>query len=454
MWYVATSNIEPHQKGKFMIKNKNIIIEGTNKHFSALGGLETFDYLYNLLKINDKIADYLPRKDKDIGPNQLEKFKTLIFGFISGAQCLDDLDILREDEVFNSICGQAMASTTSGEFLRSFNIENILEMRKVMRQLAFLVRRALFPRERDFIISMDSTPHEQYGKKTEGAAFNYQNLWCLDSIHAFDQFGFSYDCDLRPGNTYSAEGAEVMIHQVYKNMPKNWSAWFRADSAFGNVNIYNALLNKNAKFAIALKENVYRPLLEKYENQFKWKKTKLEFYGSKQCQRGFCLYPVLGLRQSYLKVVFIRAPKKDLQLPLANWDNYEYYAIITNINRHEMTEEGVIEFYRDRSNCENFIKDQKYGLDFHHFPCEILLANKAYFIAGAIAYNLLRYSSFLINKERGCFIKRVRFTLVNIGCQVVRHARKTIIRINEGIRREVQHCINQITNMFSQVLLE
>jgi hypothetical protein len=35
-----------------------------------------------------------------------------------------------------------------------------------------------------------------------------------------------------------------------------------------------------------------------------------------------------------------------------------------------MTGEQVIEFYRGRANCENFIKEQKHNFDFLHFPCK------------------------------------------------------------------------------------
>ena len=59
-------------------------------------------------------------------------------------------------------------------------------------------------------------------------------------------------------------------------------------------------------------------------------------------------------------------------------DNYEYYSIVTNIDSLEMTGEQVIEFYRGRANCENFIKEQKHNFDFLHFPCKKFEANQAW----------------------------------------------------------------------------
>lgn len=67
-----------------------------------------------------------------------------------------------------------------------------------------------------------------------------------------------------------------------------------------------------------------------------------------------------------LRVVFIRAPRpylnsKDYDDVL---DGYRYFVIATNIFQHEWKDKKVIDFYRKRANCENFIKEQKYGMDF------------------------------------------------------------------------------------------
>ncbi|MBF0362672.1 MAG: hypothetical protein HQK49_16755 [Oligoflexia bacterium] len=59
-------------------------------------------------------------------------------------------------------------------------------------------------------------------------------------------------------------------------------------------------------------------------------------------------------------------------------DNYYYYALVTNIFQHEKNEGEILEFYRGRSNGENFIREEKNGLDIKHFPCKKLLANYSY----------------------------------------------------------------------------
>lgn len=112
--------------------------------------------------------------------------------------------------------------------------------------------------------------------------------------------------------------------------------------------------------------------------------------------------------KSHLRAVFIRAKKENVQLDLLEditEDGYCYYSIITNMDSSEMSNEEVIEFYRGRANAENFIKEQKNGYDFHHFPCKKISANQEYGMVGTMAYNVMRFLSFFISKQ-GCFFKK------------------------------------------------
>lgn len=104
---------------------KNISIESINKDFSSLGGIKIYDRLYNLLNIRNSTSHLLPAKKTKAGISQTNKLKTLLFKFICGGDCLDDLEWLRLDTLFNNITSGAMAPTTAGEFIRSFPSRSI-----------------------------------------------------------------------------------------------------------------------------------------------------------------------------------------------------------------------------------------------------------------------------------------------------------------------------------------
>lgn len=63
--------------------------------------------------------------------------------------------------------GQARAM---GDFLRRFRFNSIDKFRDFSVEQSLDMRMAMHPDELDFILNMDSTPHEQDVKKMEGLA--------------------------------------------------------------------------------------------------------------------------------------------------------------------------------------------------------------------------------------------------------------------------------------------
>lgn len=451
---------------------KTISIEPTSQTFSSHSGLFLFEELWKRLKLDKKLKSKMPRKKKNIGPTQLDKFKSLLYSFIIGNDCLSDIDNSNKDLLFAELTGK-VASRTQGDFLKSFGNRHAEKLQEFLIELTFELRSLMFHDEKKFILSMDSTPHEHYGKKMEGMAWNYKNMWCLDSQNAYDQFGFSYLFDLRPGNTHSGKDAERWVHDIFKKCPDHLDRWFRADSAYGKSEVYKALEAKGVKFAIVLKENIGGYVRRKNKNLLNWKKTELDFFKSKDCEIAMTHYPVKSLGE--FRVVFIRAKRsledingrRDL---FSGYDpeehDYRYYSIITNVNLLDMSNEEVFNFYRDRATVESYIREQKYGFDFLNFPCRRLRANKIFGLVGTFAHNLTRFVSFCMEekwrtvsnrktgekervKQLGYFSKSVRSRVINIAGQLIRSARKVKLRINYKTEEVLAKIMNKLLFKFS-----
>lgn len=448
---------------------KNISIESTNKVLSARGGLVFFNDLVSKVGVEKRLKAILPK----VGQRQFIKFKSLLLGFVSGLDSLDDISKFRQDPLFNQLTDGACADSTLGDFLRAFSARQIEQLNQILSEVSLELRKVLFPEEDFVTYSSDSTPNEQSGQQIEGVGWNYKNQWSLDTLGIYDHHGFTYGFDVRAGGTYSSNGNAVMLGDILR-MDKTSNKFFHGDSAFSNLDNYNACLNGSCQFVMALSEVSWAPLLK---NGLKWKKTKIQFFESDKCEVAQCLYPLQGLAlgRSHLRVVFIRAPKEDKQLGFFEGE-YRHYAFVTDIGEHEKlpvmqkrkfigkrgvertelsgykmvpaTMDNIINFYRSRGNTENFIKEQKYGLDLKHYPCRKLSANKVFGLVGSFAYNLMRFSSFFISK-RGCFSKKIRFNLVNLPCQVVRHARKLRVRFNNNVAKEVWGKRSNLNNLFS-----
>jgi len=458
------------------MKLKNISIESTDKVLSSNTGLIFFENLWQQLKLDKKLSRLLPSKKKNRGIIQLSKVKGLLFSFALGNDCLDDLEELRKDAVFTQLIGGELPARTAGDFLAGFHKRQIEKIQDVLLEMAITLRLTMW-KDPKFILSMDSTPHKQSGKKMEGLAENYKGIWGFDSQNAYDQYGFSYLFDLRPGNTWTGVDAEIWIHKIFSRIPKHMERWFRADSGYGKNAVFQALQVANVKYTIVLKNNIARYVRNKNRDHLDWKKTNIEFFRSStslsnECEISMGLYPIKSLGN--LRVVFIRRKKDqseiESQLDLLKdynpeEDDYRHYSIITNIDNSEMNNEEIINFYRGRANCENYIKEQKYSFDFLHFPCEKFEANQIWGLIGTFAHNMTRFLSFCMDQKMkrvrgkdkvvktviqlGYFAKKVRNTLIKIPCQVVRTARRVKLKLNLKSKEVFEKIMNKINHLFN-----
>ena len=197
---------------------------------------------------------------------------------------------------------------------------------------------------------------------------------------------------------------------------------------------------------MAMRHNMYEPLIKRVHN---WRPAKtIIFRDGRNCEIGHTVYYPKGGRQT-LRVTLIRALRTGEQhYALFDDVRYDYHAFVTNIGHHEMENEELIHFYQDRGNCENFIREIKNGFDLKHFPCQKLIANKAYGLIGMFAHALMRYMGHMLSPGKPRFSKIVRFRMINLACQVVKHARGLILRFNHPQLKEVEHWVTTIKLQF------
>jgi hypothetical protein len=419
-----------------MIKS-SFKITSNAKSLSSFSGLFLYSDLISKFEFKNLFGAYLPKLARVRGFTSFGKFYSVILGFVAGAECIDDFDSLGNDPLFYKMT-HSPSAITIGKFLRSFNLRQIEQIKNQLPIVAFKIRMWLQPNLYKIIFKMDGTLHQQYGYKMEGVEFNYKKFRSLSSQNLYDDKGLCYGFELRDGATHSSVGAVEMLENTFKVIPKSIQKYFVADAAYATTDIYNTLINHHTHFAICLPELVWGSLLKNYGNKMTWIKTKMNFFQSEKCEIGEILYPKKGLSmgKTFLRVVFIRAKKKKIEA--GDHHPYDYYAVVTNINHDEMNGEKIIKFYRKRANVENFIKDIKNGMDFHHFPCQSLKANKVWGCLGVLAYNLMRLTSFIIYPRTGCFLKTTRRKIVAFAGEIILHARSIELKIMDFLSKEVQ----------------
>jgi hypothetical protein len=282
-------------------------------------------------------------------------------------------------------------------------------------------------------LDIDSTSNEQFGKKIEGVASNYNGVNCLDTIQVFDELGFQYWNDVRAGNTHTSVGSTEIIHRILANMPAQLlglKRFVRADSGYCKKSLFEACATKNAEFVICMRKLMYQPPIGNVtsrERQDIADSERIFFVGGRDCEVGETIY---RLRDAHLalRVIMIRALKRGREDQIVHGEeDYDYQGWVSSIGDDTPPAE-VVKFYRGRGHAENFIRELKNGMDLHHYPCQSLSANKAFGIMAAFAHNLMRYVDLKDDPVRPQYAKALRIKYIHVPCQVVRHARDVLLR--------------------------
>jgi hypothetical protein len=71
-----------------------------DRNLSSLGGLLLFKDLLAGSRLDERVGEALPRQRIASGASGFDKFRALLLGFLSGAECLEDMDRLCSDPMF------------------------------------------------------------------------------------------------------------------------------------------------------------------------------------------------------------------------------------------------------------------------------------------------------------------------------------------------------------------
>ena len=243
-------NSAPHVLRPFWQPNE-VRYEATDEDLTTAGGLGTMIDLFVKTPEYKLLRDCLPFRGSPAGYDTSHLGFILLCGFWYGYDCLDDLEKFRGDPMVRAKLEKIPRAKTIGDYLRDFSDQNLRDLNVLLTKQALESRRRL-KATGPIILDIDSTSNIQTGKKMEGVGWNYKGEWCLDSLLVFDELGFCYGMMLRPGGTFSSEGASGMLLNILKNIPESdrKDVIVRADSAFCNEDFIRICMLMGAKFSI------------------------------------------------------------------------------------------------------------------------------------------------------------------------------------------------------------
>ena len=400
----------------------------------------------------------------------------IAYNILCGGTCLQDLELLRNDEVYLDALGARRIPdpTTDGDFCRRFDselpilqlMETINEVRvKVWKQqpAEFLARA---------VIDADGTIAPTYGQCKQGTDISYDGQWSYHPLLiSLANTKESLYLVNRSGNRPSYERADEYLDRAVHLCRRAGfkSIVLRGDTDFmqtwkldewdnaGDITFYfgadarKPLIRRAEALPAGAWRRLQRPPRYEVKTQPRQKpeNVKEEVVRARGFKNLVLLYEEVAelehrpdlCGRSYRLVVLrkrIAVEKGGVRLS----EEYRYFFYITN-DRQSPPEEVVYEA-NHRCDQENLIEQMKNGVKAMRNPLDNLYSNWAYMVMCSLAWTLKAWSGLLLpalpgrwhgrhQAEREGIVKmefkRFANGLIRMPCQIVRTGRRIVYRL-------------------------
>lgn len=352
-----------------------------------------------------------------------------VYAIAMGYEDANDLDRLRYDAVFKTACGRL---PKSGLALASqptiSRLENVISRRDLLRMgraLAEKVIEQLSLRTKQVIVDVDPTDDPCHGQQQlecfNGFYDNHCYLPLLFFITGDDGRQRLISALLRPGNSGATKGLRSVLHTIVKLLRRRLPGVriiLRADSGFGVASVIRSCHRLGIEFVLGLQSNKSLQRLSTPVQMDACLKYGWEGDGCKEF--GEFLYAAGTWGKDEERVV-VKAEITQGKL------NPRY--VVTN--RMDLTTEGVYEWYCERGDRENRIKEFKIDLSSGRTSCHKFLANQARLLLHAAASVLMSVMQASLEGTRwaAAQVNTLRVRILKVGARVAETCRKVWLHL-------------------------
>jgi Transposase DDE domain group 1 len=228
------------------------------------GGLVLVRELDERLGLSELVDRHLSdsRRGKNIQLPLADLLRQSIYSRLAGYEDVNDAARLSQDPTFRLIGSRKIwergAALTSR--LQSFETEvltqeeNLAGLAALNRELLARVEATASPRR--IVLDMDSTEVRVHGRQEKSAYNGHFESTCYHPLLLFNHEGDCLATKLRPGNVHSADGwEELLLPEIDRQQAQGKEVAFRGDAAFAKPELYEALEEREVKYAIRLPAN-------------------------------------------------------------------------------------------------------------------------------------------------------------------------------------------------------
>ncbi len=395
---------------------KNYTIQKGKNKYSPFAGIKLISDLIDKLNIKEKINLSFPLPSSNRAYNPYIYVKSIILGLLLGADCIMDIDNIKQDEVLKDITGiEVPHSTRIGSFLYSADKLKIDSVHRIMQDTCIKAIKKADINE----VTLDADATFVETDKEGISAYCYKNFKALSMLLGFiSETGSCIYQEFRGGNASPSLNLYEQLSSVHNYLSSNGVRLknYRSDSAGYQANIINHCNLNNINFFIRAKmmpgcSNLdFKPLKDRY---------------------GFCLYDIeiaetihtMDKTEAF-RLIVTRKKKKYRDPSLFGEYYYEYYGIATNSS---LSKEKVFHFYNERGRCEYYIKSVKWDLSLRKLPSGSFNGNALWTNIALLAYNITKLFSVITKINKG--LKSLRYLLFSAVGAIVKHGNRKILKL-------------------------
>ena len=400
--------------------------------------------------LSDLVVDTLTLKAEG-GVNAHLKVPALVAGMVAGADCIDDMDLLRHggmDRLFTGV----RAPSTLGTFLRTFTFGHVRQLDAVAsRFLAALAQNApLLPgADQGVYVDIDDTIKATHGYAKQGAGYGYTGVKGLNALLAIVSTPLSSPVvagtRLRRGGTNSARGAARFVADALvttKACGGSGLVTVRADSAYYGHDVIAAARRGGARFSITarmkptvvkaisgIKESAWVPI--HYPNAI-WDEDEQRLVSDAEvAEVPFTAFTSRRQSEHISARLIVRRVRRLNPKTVADgqgelFPGYRHHGVFTD---SPLTMLQAEKSHRAHAIVEQVIADLKASA-LAQLPSGSFSANSAWLVLATIAFNLTRAAGALASVFHAkATTATIRRQLIAIPGRLARSARRLVIHL-------------------------
>jgi Transposase DDE domain group 1 len=399
--------------------------------------------------LGEKVHIAAPRI-KSGSVNPAPKLATLIGGMCAGADCIDDIDVIRSGGM-KALFDGVYAPSTVGTLLREFTFGHARQLESVLREhlVALCARVELLPgADTQVFVDIDSLLRPVCGHAKQGASYGRTKIAgkqilrkglspLATTISTPGAAPVIAGMRLRAGKTNSGKGAGRMVAQAIstaRDCGVGGKILVRGDSAYGNRKVVRACLRHDAQFSLVMTRNTAIDRAIATIDDDMW--TPVSYPGAvrdpdtgawiSDAEVAEISYTAFASTKDRITARLIVRRVKDACHPDALFPVWRYHPFFTDT---DLPVEAADITHRQHAIIETVFADLIDG-PLAHIPSGRFGANSAWVLCAAIAHNLLRAAGVLAGdrhtRARGSTLRR---RIINIPARLARPQHRPVLHL-------------------------